>query len=64
MMKRAALSQTGKARFRYGVWVALWIVAVIGGLCLLGKFHGVPRRAFSTPPFESFPMPPSTPDRG
>ena len=63
-MKRAFLSHTRNAQLRYGIWAALLIAAVVSGLCLLGKFRGVPRRAFSTPPFESLPMPPSTPDRG
>ena len=63
-MKRALLSHTRKAQLRYGVWAALLIVAVIGGFCLLGKFRGISRRALSSPPFESLPMPPSTPDRG
>ena len=64
-MTQSSLLHSRKGWLRYGVWAVLLMVAVVGGLCLMAKFHHPHRHLFSTPvTHESFPMPRSTPDRG
>ena len=64
-MTRASLLSSRRGGLRYGVWAALLMVALVGGLCLMAKCRRPHRHWLSTPvAHESLPMPPSTPDRG
>lgn len=45
-------------------WMIAAAVAAVVGMYLMAKLRHTHRPVLSTPPYESLPMPPSTPDRG